>query len=476
MSLSAFLGVLRRRSSWLLVSVLVGLTVAGAGSAVATRLYTAEASLFFALEYGDSAGDLAQGSNYLQSQVSSFALLAGTPTVLGPAGERDGVSADARSLAGQVSATVVPETVVVRIAATDPSPARATAIADAVADQLERTVEQLSPAGEDGSPAVRATTVAPADVPTAPVSPRTSLNLAVGVLAGLLIGCAAALTRDLLDNRVRDAGVVAELTGAPVVGAIPARSPRSAPGAVVDTDPHSAAAEAFRHLRTNLQFVGVQTEDRGGPQVLAVTSSRPGEGKSTVAVNVAAALAETGARVLLVDADLRRPAIADRLGLEAAAGLTTVLLGRATVADLVQEWGSAALHVLPSGPVPPNPSELLGSPAMRRLLERLRDEYDHVVLDTAPVLPVADAAILSRSVDGLLVLADVTQVRRPQLTETLRSLAQVGGTVLGVVLNQVRREEDVYGYASEVVAEAQPPARAGALPAVPLPAGRTEGP
>lgn len=470
MSLSAFLGVLRRRWSWLLAGVLVGLTVSVVGSVTAPRLYTAESGLFFTLEYGNSAGDLAQGSNYLQSQVASFALLAETPTVLGPAGEALEVAADGRSLAGQVSASVVPETVVVRIAATDPSPARAAAVANAVAAQLERAVEDLSPAGEDGSPAVRATTVAPAGVPSVPVSPRSSLNLAVGVLAGVLLGCGASLVRDRLDNRVRDAAVVADLTGIPVVGSIPTRPSRSAPGAAVDTDPHGVVAEAFRQLRTNLQFVGMQAEDQGVARILAVTSSRPGEGKSTVSVDLAATLAETGARVLLIDADLRRPAIADRLGLEASAGLTTVLLGRAPVADLVQEWGTGGLHVLASGPVPPNPSELLGSPAMRRLLERLRDDYDHIVVDTAPVLPVADAAILSRSVDGLLVLANVKRVRRAQLSETLRSLAHVEATVLGVVLNQVHREPEVYGYAAGVAAEVHH--RPVPAPRIPLPAGR----
>ncbi|TFV52993.1 polysaccharide biosynthesis tyrosine autokinase [Blastococcus sp. TF02A-35] len=472
MSLSVFLGTLRRRWSLLLAGVLVGLTVAGIGSLTAERLYTAESRLFFALESGNSAGDLAQGSNYLQGQVTSFALLAETPTVLGPAGEAPDVAATG-SLAGQVTATVVPDTVIVAITATDPSADRAAAIANAVATQLERAVLDLSPVGEDGSPSVRADTVAPASVPSAPVSPRTSLNLAVGQLAGLLAGCVAALLRDRLDNRVRDTGVVAELTSLPVVGSIPTRPAGSTPGAVVDADPSGVVAEAFRQLRTNLQFVGVGDGDREGGRVTAITSSRPGEGKSTVAVDLAAALAETGARVLLVDADLRRPAIAERLGLEGAAGLTTVLLGRAGLPDLVQEWGTSGLHVLTAGPVPPNPSELLGSPAMRRLLEAAREEYDHVVVDTAPVLPVADAAILSRSVDGVLLLANVTRVRRAQLTEALRSLAQVEAGVQGVVLNQVHREADVYGYAADAAAEARRPLPAARVPA---PAAEPVGP
>jgi capsular exopolysaccharide synthesis family protein len=208
--------------------------------------------------------------------------------------------------------------------------------------------------------------------------------------------------------------------------------------------------------------------------VLAVTSSVAGEGKSTVSTNLAIALAETGARVLLVDGDLRRPSVARMLGLEGAAGLTTVLLGRVSAADVVQEWGLHGLDVLPSGAVPPNPTELLGSPAMRRFLQQVRESYDHVVLDTPPLLPVADGAVLSRAADGVVLVANATKVRGHQLAESLTTLEQVGARTSGVVLNQVRRDEQTYDYSrTGPVADdlpVVPAARGRQLPPPPRPA------
>jgi succinoglycan biosynthesis transport protein ExoP len=238
---------------------------------------------------------------------------------------------------------------------------------------------------------------------------------------------------------------------------------------VVVSDPNGSPAESFRQLRTNLQFLRIPGDLGGGykgAHVVAVTSSVSDEGKSTVAANLAQALAETGARVLLLDADLRRPTVADIMHIEGSVGLTTVLVDQAVVADVVQEWGTAGLHVLPSGSVPPNPAELLGSPAMRRLMADLRSDYDYVLLDTAPVLPVADASVLSALVDGMVVVARAGRVRRRQLAQTQQDLGQVSATVLGVVLNGVRREEETYSYRGDraapvAVTSESPAARVG---------------
>jgi capsular exopolysaccharide synthesis family protein len=274
------------------------------------------------------------------------------------------------------------------------------------------------------------------------------LNLGVGLVVGVALGMGAAYARQAMDSRVRDAEVLEDITSLPVIGTI-ANAPRMRTLPVVmQAEPRSPAAEAFRQLRTNLQFLAVPSHVPGGDSELRtvmVTSSLPGEGKSIVAVNLAAALAETSARVLLVDADLRRPSVAGLLGLEGAAGLTTVLLGRASVQDVVQDWGDAGLSVLTTGPLPPNPSEFLSAPAMDAIVRDLRYKYDYVVLDTTPVLPVADAAMLSHSVDGVVVVADVRRVRRHQLTEALHTLAQVNGRTLGVALNRVRHREQLYG-------------------------------
>lgn len=199
------------------------------------------------------------------------------------------------------------------------------------------------------------------------------------------------------------------------------------------TDP---AAEAYRVLRTNLQFMGL---DRP-LQALAVTSATPGEGKSLTSANLAAAFAQAGQRVLLVDADLRRPMLAKMFGLNRRAwgGLTTVLAGSQELAEAVQETPVPGLSVLASGPIPPNPAELLGAQRMTELLARLRAEWDLVIVDTPPVLAVADASILAPRLDGVLLVVRAGQVGYPQAKRAKEALDAVGARVLGAVVDGVQ--------------------------------------
>jgi capsular exopolysaccharide synthesis family protein len=436
------LEVFRRRWRWVAFGLLLGGIVAATMSSTATPMYRATASVFFSAQFGNSASDLAQGSTYLQDEVSSFAQLATTPAVLQPVVDELSLRGGVAALATRVQASAPVGTVIVQVSVVDPSAPQSASIDDAVVRSLSRVVKAVAPKDSSGSPTVQAVTVAMAEVPESPFSPNVPLELAIGLLAGLLLGTAAALTREALDNRVRDRGVVAELTPLPVIGEIP-----PVPSArVLVTDPTSGSAEAFRSLRTNLQFLRLPTDSASDLHVLAVSSSVSGEGKSTVALNLAASLAETGQSVLLLDADLRRPTVATITGLEGAVGLTTVLLGQAALADVVQEWGSSGLHVLPAGGLPPNPAELLGSPRMQSLLREMRGRYRFVVIDSPPLLPVADAAVLSQYVDGVLVIADVTRARRRQLEAALRTLTQIDAPTLGVVLTRVPRKAEEYRY------------------------------
>jgi capsular exopolysaccharide synthesis family protein len=467
------LGALRRRWRLVVAVTLVGLLAAGAYAVLAPRSYRATASIFFSLQYGQSASDLVQGSTYTQDQVASFARLATTPVVLQQVIDDLDLSERPTALAGRIEASAAVQTVIVDVSATDPTAAGSARLANDVARRLSGTVEQLAPRDSAGSPTVRATTVASAEVPDKAASPRTVLDVVAGLIIGLLLGLVLAWCREALDNRVRDAEIVAVVTDLPVVGTIAHRSRRERHPVVIESEPHSPQAEFFRQLATNLQFLAVPGEaaDDGGMRTVMVTSSLAAEGKTTVAANLAAALAETG-RVVLVDADLRRPAVAELLGLEGAVGLSTALIGRASVMDVVQDWGTAGLHVLPSGLVPPNASELLNSPAMRRVLEELRRHYDYVILDAAPLLPVADAVILSRAVDGALVVANVTKVRRHQLAHSVGSLAQVKARVLGVVLNQVQRNDPAYGYEAHSWTASTPFPAAPVAGGAGVPAGR----
>ncbi|MGY1854925.1 polysaccharide biosynthesis tyrosine autokinase [Modestobacter sp. SYSU DS0290] len=435
--------------------VLVVCTALGGGGALALSLlatpaYTSQASLFVSLEAAGSANDLAQGSTFTRDQMASYSTLATTPAVLEPVIAELGLDTDARALARQVSASPANDTVILQVEATSGSATEAAGIANAVAGQLSRVIEEVAPAGTEGRATVRVTTVAPAAVPEFASSPNTRVNVAAGLVLGLALGLLCAWLRETLDTRVRDQAGLAKVTQLPLIGSIGDLAGHGTRPVVVQVDPHSPQAESFRQLRTNLQFLGLSPDPvsgaDGGPRTLVVTSARAGEGKSTVAANLAVAMAETGARVLLVDADLRRPTVAGLLGLEGAAGLTTVLSGRAALADVVQPWGPMRLDVLTSGTTPPNPTELLGSPAMIRLLDEMAGAYEFVVLDAAPLLAVADAAVLAHRTDGTVLVANVRQARRPQLAEALENLEKVGARVLGVVLNGVRRDEQVYAY------------------------------
>ncbi|MGY1692663.1 polysaccharide biosynthesis tyrosine autokinase [Geodermatophilus sp. SYSU D01105] len=477
MALRTFLTVLGRRARIVVAVFLICVAGSGLATWLATPTYTAQATLFFSVGAAESVDDLQQGGNATRAQMTSYASLVETPSVLQPVIDRLDLAETTSSLAGQVDVTAPSDTVLLEIEVTDTDAGQAARIANAVADQVITVVEDLSPTGTDAvRPAIEATVVAPAETPRKTSSPDVLLNLAAGIVLGLGLGVLAALGRDALDTRVRTATEVAALTNRPVIGNLGVDGGRQRRVAV-EAAPHSPQAEEYRQLRTNLQFldVGRRGELGDGARtsrgVLAVTSSLAAEGKSTVAVNLAVALAETSARVLLVDADLRRPSVATRLGLEGSAGLTTVLLGQAEVSDVVQEWGRTGLEVLTSGVLPPNPTELLASPAMHRLLDQLRASYDHVVIDCPPLLPVADGTILSTLVDGTIVLANATKVRRHQLAESLRNLSQVDARVLGVVLNQLDRGKDTYGYSRDAAVGAGGQATAAGRDTVPVEPG-----
>ena len=225
---------------------------------------------------------------------------------------------------------------------------------------------------------------------------------------------------------------------------------------ILRDQPLAAPSEAVRRLRTNLQFIDIGHRSKS----LVISSSIPGEGKSTIAINLAVSLADAGARVILVDADLRRPSIAEYLGIEGGVGLTTVLIGRAEVEDVVQPFGKTSLDLLPSGQIPPNPSELLGSVAMADLLERLSGSYDMVLLDSPPLLPVTDGVVLSNLAGGALVVVGVDRIHRPQLQQSLESLETAGAHVFGIVMNKIaRREAATYGYGSGYAAYPPKPQR-----------------
>ncbi|WP_170037210.1 polysaccharide biosynthesis tyrosine autokinase [Georgenia soli] len=446
MELNEYISILRKR--WISVAIIALATLAATAAVtlLMTPKYSASNRMFFAVEAGDSVSDLAQGSTFTERQMTSYAEVATSPLVLEPVIEDLGLSVTTAGLADALTVTVPPETVILEITATDQNPELAAEIANAVAEELTVAVGDLSPARQDGTEAVRATVTSPAVAPTEPSSPNVTRNLALGLVLGLMLGVGVALLREMLDTKVRNERDINTVTETSVIGTVGFDPAGVEQPVFMYDDPTGQRAEAVRRLRTNLQFVDLA--DRPGS--IVVTSSVPGEGKSTTAINLAVALADSGARVVLVDADLRRPSIADYMGLEGRVGLTTVLIGRAEIGDVVHPWRDTSLDILPSGQIPPNPSELLGSRAMATLLGTLTQSYDMVLIDSPPLLPVTDAAVLTKLAGGALVVAGADRIHKAQLAESLDNLENVDARVLGIVLNKVEQKgRDGYEYTYE---------------------------
>lgn len=436
MELRDYVAVLRKYWISIVCVTLLGTATAALVTLVTPPTYTARTAVFISVRGGDSASELLQGANYATNQVRSYAQVATTPTVLQPVIDKLGLQTTPAMMAQAVTASIPANTAIVEVAVVDRDAELSARIAQATSEQLVATVDQLSPTDDGGKRAVVATIVTPATVPLAKTTPRTSLNLAAGLLLGLLLGSGQAILRNTLDRSIRTEDDVARATDHSVIAKIPFDPDATEHPLVMFTDPHSLRAEAYRKLRTNLSFLDVAKGTERNSFV--VTSSIAGEGKSTTSINLASTLAEGGERVLLIDADLRRSSVAKYLGLEGSVGLTTALLGRASLDDVVQPVGDGGFNVVTAGEIPPNPAELLASDAMKRFLEEATEHYDTVVLDASPLLPVTDAAILSTITGGALIVAGSGNVTVPELEDSVAALDQVNGTTLGIVLNKTK--------------------------------------
>jgi len=349
----------------------------------------------------------------------------------------------AQQLATRVKATADLNTVLVDISVVDNSPVQAAAIAQGVSNSLINVVDSLEKPKTGGTSPISLSVIKPAAAPTSPSTPDTQLNLVAGLVLGVFIGVAVAIFRTKLDNRIRGEADLRRVTDVPLLGGIAFDQDAKRKPLLTQAPPQSPRAESFRQMRTNLQFANVA----GRAKTVLVTSSLPGEGKSTTATNLAIALAQAGQTVCLIDADLRRPMVNEYLGLDRNAGLTTALIGSADVNDLLQPWGDDNMFVLTSGRVPPNPSELLGSEEMKRLITGLERVFDSVVIDAPPLLPVTDAAVLSQHVGGVVVVVGTQMLRVQDLEKSIAALRMVGSNVLGVVLNMLPvKGPDAYAY------------------------------
>ncbi|MEW6554200.1 MAG: polysaccharide biosynthesis tyrosine autokinase [Actinomycetota bacterium] len=283
------------------------------------------------------------------------------------------------------------------------------------------------------------------DVPTSPVNPRPVRNGVLAFFLGTILGLGLAFLVDYLDDAIESREEVQRLYDAPVLGEIPRyrdlEGEQRRSSLVMVSEPKAPISESFRALRTNIQYVNYERQLKA----IMVTSAGPGAGKTFVLANLAVSLAEAGHRVIVVCCDMRRPTMHEFFHLSNAEGLSTVLVGKMTLEEALKSPGKRNLQVLTSGPLPPNPSELIGSRRMNELLARAKAMADFVLIDTPPVLAVSDAAVLAPRTDGVLVVCGMGVAKRDDARKTRDLLQQVNSNVIGVVLNYMEEARN-YGY------------------------------
>lgn len=433
MTLHEYLRVLRERWVVVVVAVLVALLAAGATWFLRPKEYTATVTMYVSAQTADSTQTAYQGGQLSQQRVTSYVELVSSRRVAEEVVRELGLAVSPSALAGQITASSALDSVLIDISVTDESPQQAAEIANAVGAAMTDLVAELErPVTPGGVPPVAVRVVQDAQPPSTPSSTGLPVTLALGLLAGLGVGIGAALARNSLDTSVKSPEQLREAAGAPNLGTIAFDAAVPKKPLTVHDDPHSPRAEAFRQLRTNLQFVDVDNPRK----VIVVTSSLPAEGKTTTIANLAIALAGAGQQVIVIEADLRRPKLANMLGLDRAVGLTGVLSGRVQIEQAVQHW-SGGVDVLASGALPPNPSELLASQQMRAVIDDLRTRYDTVLLDTPPLLPVTDAAAVAPATDGVILVCRFKDTTRDQVQAAAGALEAVSASLLGTVFTMV---------------------------------------
>ena len=442
MELRDYMRLARVRWPLIAVTLLIAVAVAALMTMRATPQYSSTARLFVSTQKNT---DPYSGGLFSEQRVASYADLVNGENVTQRVVDKLGLKESAAALSGQVSSSVAPDTVILEITVTDASPGRAQQLAAAVADEFTGFVAELETPPGKQQPPIKATIVDPPGLPSAPISPRPLRNLGLAAVLGLLIGVGLAVLRETLDTTIKSGQDVLEATGVALLGHVSYDSHATKQPLVTQLDSHAPRVEAFRMLRTNLQFVDVDQQSK----VFVVTSAVPAEGKSTTAINLAITLAQADQRVLLVEGDLRRPRVSDYLRLEPTVGLTTVLIGRIGIEDAVQPWGTDGLHVMTSGAVPPNPAELLQSRVMETTIAKIRGEYDVVVIDAPPLLPVTDAALLAAQADGAILVVRHGHTTKDQAQAARQRLESVDAKVVGAVLNMTpTRGSRGYGYGS----------------------------
>jgi succinoglycan biosynthesis transport protein ExoP len=368
---------------------------------------------------------------YARSRVSSYVELLKSEQLASRVVDTTRTDLTPAQVAGEIKASAPANTVTLSATVTDTSADRSLLIAHGIADNFGTLVDELDNA-DRADPIVVIRVISEPALGPRPVVPEPALWIGGGTLLGLLLGLVIATALWLAGTSLRTSKAAGRLLSAPVLGKIAySRQARRSP-LTIGEEPSSVRIESYRQLRVNLQHAA------GTAKVILTTSAIAREGTTTTAVNMALAFLELGERVLLIDANLRRPATADLLELPREPGLSNVLAGQVALAQAVRRWGSSRLALLASGSIPPNPSKLLSSARLADLMVSLRRSYDKIIIDSPPVLPVTDALVVSSRADAVLLVIRHGRTRRTQTVAAADALRHVDAPLVGLVFSMRR--------------------------------------
>lgn len=447
-----YFAVLRENKLIIALCLVIGLGLGWGATQILPKTYTSSVTFFVtagstSVGQQNPNGDLYSGLQLAKDRVKSYTeLITGVRVAQDAANRLGGSGVTAGEIQSRVTVAATEDTVLLTLTATGRTSDDAVTLIKAVAAAFQAVVEQVETQKTNGVPETTIVNGAPQNIPPVatvqqldapaappgPITPKLSLNVGIGALLGLVVGFGIAIGRRSLDTSVRTPEELERITEAAVLGAVPEAKAKGA-SAIPGGSGAGATAEAYRRIRTNLEFSNVD----GNRRVIVITSALPEEGKTTTACNLAMTLAAIGARVLLVDGDLRRPAAAAMLGLDGSVGITTVLTGKVELRRAIQSGNIGGIDVLASGRTPPRPNELLASRRAAAMINELRGMYDFVLIDAPPVLPVADAMNLGTHADGAIVVCQWGKTSRQSVVAAAAALRGVSVPIIGAVLTRV---------------------------------------
>jgi capsular exopolysaccharide synthesis family protein len=443
MELIRYWRVVRRRAWLIVLCPLSAALVAGIVTTQLPTIYEAKVSLL--VRPAQPLAVLPGVSPLTSDQIlRTYARLMTERPLLEKVIKERSLQTDPEKLSRRITVTPVINTLILDVAVQDTEPARAKDTANTLVYDFIAHIKEIQKSESQNPTASSADNLvveSPAILPQEPVSPKPLLNIGIGLLAGLVIGMGLAFLLDYLDQSVRSDDSLRERIGLAPLGHIAFVSADTKKrGELVTLAGDSPVVEAYKSLRTNLLFSNLDKEIR----TIVITSAAPDEGKSRTAANLAIVLAEQGYRVLLIDADFRRPSLHRLFGKERNFGLSNLMLGQEP--DLVADEQVPNLVVLTSGPTPPNPSELLGSAQLNSLMSRFRQEFSYILIDTPPVNTVTDASVVAGSADAAILVVDANKATYPALQHAKQALERVNARLLGVVMNKIHPPSAGYYY------------------------------